>query len=71
MSIEDTFTEMRKDLQLVNNLTSQDTVKQTRQFTILEAVKTKDPLYRKEKKIYHIRKQNSFHKGINTSPGGS
>ena len=40
-------------------------------FTVLEAVKKKDPLYRKEREIYHIRKLNSFHKGMNRSPGGS
>ena len=40
-------------------------------FTILEAVKKKDPLYRKEREIYHIRKLNFFHNGINKSLGGS
>ena len=40
-------------------------------FTILEAVKKKDPLYRKKREIYPIRKLISFQKGMNRSPGGS
>ena len=45
--------------------------KENMKFTILEAFKKKDILYRKERKIYHLRKLNSFHKGINRRPGGS
>ena len=37
--------------------------------TILEKVKSNDPLYRKEREKYFIQKFNSYHKGMNRSPG--
>ena len=37
--------------------------------TVLEQVKNQDPIYRKEREKYHIRKFNSYHKGMNGSPG--
>ena len=37
--------------------------------TILEKVKSKDILYRKEREKYLIRMFNTFHKGMNRSPG--
>ena len=37
--------------------------------TIIERVKSNDPIYRKEREKYHIRKFNSYHKGMNGSPG--
>ena len=40
-------------------------------FTVLEIVKKTDPLYRKEREAYHIRKFNTYHNGMNRSPGGS
>ena len=40
-------------------------------FTILEAVKKKDPLNRKKREIYQIRKLNSFDNEMHRSPGGS
>ena len=40
-------------------------------FTILEIVRSKAPLYRKEREACHIKKFNTCHKGINRSPGGS
>ena len=36
--------------------------------TILEKMKNRDPLYRKERESYHIKKFNSFYKGMNQSP---
>ena len=36
--------------------------------TILEKVKSKDDLYRKERESYHIRKFNTFYRGINRKP---
>ena len=35
----------------------------------LERVKSRDPIYRKEREKYHIRKLNSFYMGMNGSPG--
>ena len=40
-------------------------------FTILEKVRSKDPLYRKEREACHIKKIYTYHKGINRSRGGS
>ena len=40
-------------------------------FTILEIVRSKNPLYRKEREAYNIRKLNTYYKGIIRSPGGS
>ena len=37
--------------------------------TVLERVKSTDPIYRKEREKYHIRKFNSFYKGMNGNPG--
>ena len=37
--------------------------------TILEKVTSHDPLYRKERDKYFIHKFNSYHKGMNRSPG--
>ena len=37
--------------------------------TILEKVKSTDPIYRKERKKYHIRKLNTFNNGINKNLG--
>ena len=37
--------------------------------TILERVKSNDPIYRKERERYHIRKFNSYYQGMNGSPG--
>jgi hypothetical protein len=37
--------------------------------TIIEKVKSFDPLYRKEREKYFIRQFNSYHKGMNRSPG--
>ena len=34
-------------------------------FTIIEKVKSLDPLYGREREKYHIRKFNTFYKGIN------
>ena len=36
--------------------------------TILEKVKKNDPLYRREREKYLIRKFNTFYKGLNRSP---
>ena len=36
---------------------------------ILEQVPSQDPLYRKERERYLIRKFNSFYNGMNKSPG--
>ena len=36
--------------------------------TILEKVKSQDELYRKERESYHIRKFNTFYRGINRKP---
>ena len=36
--------------------------------TILERVKTNDDLYRKEREKYHIRKFNTYYKGLNKQP---
>ena len=37
--------------------------------TTLEKVKSFDPIYRKEREIYHIRKLNTFYQGMNGNPG--
>ena len=37
-------------------------------FTILEKVKKEDELYRKERESFHIRKFNTYYKGINRMP---
>ena len=37
--------------------------------TILERVKSNDPLNRREREKYHIRKLNSYNQGMNVSPG--
>ena len=37
--------------------------------TILERVWSNDPIYRKERERYHIRKFNSYYQGMNGSPG--
>ena len=37
--------------------------------TIIERVKSKDPIYRKERERYCIRKFNSLDQGMNKSPG--
>ena len=37
--------------------------------TVLERVKSRDPIYRKEREKYHIRKFNTFYMGMNGSPG--
>ena len=34
-------------------------------FTIIEKVKSQDPLYGREREKYHIRKFDTFYKGIN------
>jgi hypothetical protein len=36
--------------------------------TIIEKVKSQDPLYRKEREAHHIRRFNTFFKGINKKP---
>ena len=36
--------------------------------TILERVKSNDDLYRKEREKYHIRKFNTYYKGLNKQP---
>ena len=36
--------------------------------TILEKVKSQDELYRKERESFHIRRFNTFYKGINKKP---
>ena len=36
--------------------------------TILEQIKKKDTLYRKERESYFIRKLNTFYGGLNKSP---
>ena len=35
--------------------------------TILETIKTKDTIYRKEKEAYLIRKFNTYNRGMNKS----
>ena len=37
--------------------------------TALEKVKSKDPIYRKERENYHIRKLNTLYQGMNRNPG--
>ena len=37
--------------------------------TALEKVKSNDPIYRKEREKYHIRKLNTFYQGMNGNPG--
>ena len=37
--------------------------------TILEKVKSRDEMYRKEREKYHIRIFNTFYNGINKMPG--
>ena len=37
--------------------------------TVLEKVRSNDPMYRKEREKFHIRKFNSFYNGMNRSPG--
>ena len=37
--------------------------------TILEQISSTDPLYRKERERYLIRKFNSYNNGLNKSPG--
>ena len=43
--------------------------KNNMKFTILEKVRSADPLYGREREKYHIRKFNSYHHGMNGSPG--
>ena len=37
--------------------------------SVLEKVKSHDPMYRKERERYHIRKFNSYYQGMNGNPG--
>ena len=37
--------------------------------SVLEIVKSHDPMYRKERERYHIRKFNSYYQGMNGNPG--
>ena len=36
--------------------------------TILEQIKNTNPLYRKEREKYHIRKFNTYYRGMNKMP---
>ena len=42
--------------------------KNNMKFTILEKVRSADPLYGREREKYHIRKFNTFYAGINREP---
>ena len=37
-------------------------------FTIIEKVKSNDPLYRRKGEKYHIDKLNTYHEGMNKKP---
>ena len=36
--------------------------------TVIEKVRNQDPLYRKEREARHVRRFNTFYKGINRKP---